>query len=432
LSKYFDIEKQIVQALKAAHAVKMTHPEVLKLIKTAQKMMLAGKHDKAGASFGALSTFDPTNIDFPLRAGQAYQKAKQNDDASRWYLRSAERYAKQDYPAQAFAAIRLYHSIKPDEHKGPKRIFKLLRERGETGETIVPFLSSKDKAAQKLRPNDFFSLFDDDAFETLMENMIYRRLEDGEILSKMGDEAKSLYFIIQGEIDGYLTLHGKRSHLGTLHDICGETAYFTGGRSTSEMVAVGDVEILELPYAMLDSLKLSSPKLSTHLEQLYRSRMLVKQLTLAPLFDAVPAELRIQIAQKMTLVHIPAGQTLMRDGETAQNLFLVRSGKLAVSVMVEQQERMLKTLETGAVVGEVAVSVGGKHTATVRTLSDCALMRLTAQDYDQFYQQSPVLQKLVHERKLSQMAELRSLIKGIRTIEGDDTCELLLRDIWQS
>ena len=264
--------------------------------------------------------------------------------------------------------------------------------------------------------------------------MRHRQLADKEVLVHMGDVADSLFFVIRGEIEGYLTFNNRRTHLGAVREggICGETSYFTGGRRTTEMVARERVELLELPYAMLDSLKQNSPALNEHLEALYQSRMLVKQLALTPVFEEMDAEFRQNIATKMEQVKIGAGQTLFVEGDHSLDLYLVRSGKIAVNILINGSERLLKTVETGGVVGEMAIAAGGKRTATVRTVSDCTLMKLNSIDYSAFYQQYPSLQKILHKRKQIHVVETLDMIKGVNMIEGDDTCELLLKDIWQA
>lgn len=434
MTKFCELEEKIVQALKAAQASDMEHPETISLQQKALKLAQKGNHEKAAAAYGALASVMKDSLDIPLRAARSYQKAKATEDASRWFLQSAERYAHQNYPTQAIATLRLYHALKPDDHQGPKRIYKLCRAQGNPSETILQFLSNKDRAGQKLHAGDLFSIFDDHIFDALLDKMKYRQLADKEVLVHMGDVADSLFFVIRGEIEGYLTFNNRRTNLGAVGEggICGETSYFTGGRRTTEMIAKERVELLELPYATLDSLKQNSPALNEHLEALYKSRMLVKQLALTPVFEEMDAEFRQNIATKMEQVKIGAGQTLFVEGDHSLDLYLVRSGKIAVNILINGSERLLKTVETGGVVGEMAIAAGGKRTATVRTVSDCTLMKLNSIDYSAFYQQYPSLQKILHKRKQIHVVETLDMIKGVNMIEGDDTCELLLKDIWQA
>ncbi|MDX8388559.1 MAG: cyclic nucleotide-binding domain-containing protein [Ghiorsea sp.] len=435
MTSFYDEEKQLFLKLRKSEVESIEHPEAAKIFKEARKLSLSSKHEKASVAFGALALLEVEDFNFPLRAAQSYQKADLPDEAARWFLGASLRYAQKHYTSQALATLKLYHNLKPNDSKEPKRVYRILRSHGESGEDILPLLSSKDQAAHKLRPGELFTCLDDKNFYALLSHMIFRKIDDGTHLTQMGETASSLFFVIKGQIGGYLSFNKKRSHLGTVGagDICGETSYFTGGSRTADMIAVGDAEVLELPYTMLDMLKKNSPKFEEHLEKLYRKRMLVVQLSLTSAFESIPAVIREQIAQKMTTLKISAGDVLMNSSDTEDALYLVRAGTLAVNLEINNSERLLKTLETGCIVGEVSLVVGGKRTATIRAVTDCILMKLNGEDYNNIYESSPELQAVIDQRKRSQMTESMGLVKSNKNIkEGDETCEVLLRDIWQS
>jgi len=434
VASFIAIEKTMLQALQKDDVTSVSDPSAAKLFKTARELSNKGKHEKAAPMFGALASLDENDFNFPLRAAQSYQKAELIDQAARWYFETTRRYANQHYASQAFATLRIYRNLKPNDVKGPKSIYHILRSQGDTGDDILHLLSSKDQAAHKLRPNDLFACFDDQTFDNLLENMTYLKLYDGQKLTNMGDKASSLFFVLKGQVAGYVTLNGNKSHLGTVSagDICGEVGYFTGGNRTTDMIAVGTTEVMELPYIMLDALKHKSPDLESHLEKLYRNRMLVTQLSISSVFGEVPIELREKVALKMTSVKLPAGQTLMRSDEFSMDCYLVRAGKLAINLLINGSERLLKTVETGGILGEMSIAVKGKRTATTRAVTDCILMKLNGDDYANFYKESPKLQEVIKKRKKLQMAETMEMVKGKHVVEGDDTCQILLKDIWQS
>jgi len=432
MSEYQALEKQLIQKFQACGKKLEGDADFKKLQKEAPKLFRTGKYAEAATRFGVLATFEKDDFDLPLRAAHSYQKAKQLDDAARWFLITSTRYASKNYPTQAIATLRLYHSIKPNDGEGAKKIYKLCRSQGSHDESIVDLLAPKDRAAISLQASEFFSMLDDKSFDALLKQMTHYSLGDRACLARMGEAAQSLFFVISGEIEGYLTFNQKRTLLGSAKagGICGETAYFTGGRHTAEMIAKGESEVLELPYHLLDSLQKESPALKENIEQLYKMQMLGTQLALTPLLSDINSTVRQQMALKMESITIPAGQTIFRENETSSDLYLVRSGKVAVNLFVQESERLLKTVETGGVIGEMSVATNGKRTATARAISDCTLMRLKGDYYHAFYNAVPSLKKALDIRKKEQMEETRNMIKGVKMIEGDDTCEMLLKDIW--
>jgi CRP-like cAMP-binding protein len=64
---------------------------------------------------------------------------------------------------------------------------------------------------------------------------------------------------------------------------------------------------------------------------------------------------------------VPAGTSLMREGETTGHLFILIEGQLDV---VKGDTVVASLTEPGAIVGEMSVLLQQSHTATVRAASD--------------------------------------------------------------
>jgi len=432
LSSIEELTSNLIRSLRKFDSADQLQAAEMKLRKDARVLSRKGQHGKAAAIYAALAGQHKDDIDLPLRTAHSFRMAGDTEAASGWFLRAAEQYARVSAPTQAAATLRLYHELKPDEYEGPKHIFRLCMQKGESDSALLEFLSDKDRAGHKLMGIDIFSVLDQQSFFALLDSMNIITLNDGEPLMRMGSEATSLYFIVSGTLEGILDLHGKRTSLGMVHagDICGEIAYFTGGRRTAEVLSHGRSSALELPYAQLEALKMASPELGPRLEALYRSRMLVKQLSLTQLLSELDADTRFAMAEKMSQVSHQAGDVIFREGQQSCDLYMVRKGKVAINLNAHGSERMLKTIETGGIFGEMALVLKGKRTATARAVSDCSLMKLGCAEYSHIHQESQHLQTLLQQRKHDQFDETRRFIRQIGQIEGDDTCELLLQEIW--
>jgi len=400
----------------------------------ARQAVSDAEYIKAALHYASLAQFMPRNQNLPMRAARSYQKANRNLDAARWYLEAAERYADMHQTTQAIATLRLYHEVAPDEHDGPKRIFELCRKKGDPGTGLFEFLSPKEQAAQQLRAEDIFTSFDDAAFDVALDAMTTRQLHKGDVLARTGDKAQSIFIIVRGRVQVFLTLKGRRTELGYLGqgDICSVIPYFSGGRHASEAIAMESTSLLELPYPALDSLRQSSPEFRAKLDALYRKQIFIKQLALVPVFSKMDAKTRQECARHMTLVTFKAGETLFHEGDSNCDVYLVRSGSVAINLNINQQERLYKTMKTGALVGEINIATKGKRTATARAVSDCLLARLDCDIYQRLYEGSVMLQKILMQRINRQARETREFIRKLNMIEDGDTCELLLHDIWRA
>ncbi len=427
------LEKVLIKELKTLGVSSLEDQGAKSFLQTAQKLMQNNKLVEAAYHYAALAeVVGEQSPKVALQAAQVYQKAGEYDAAARWYLQTAEWLAKH-HPSQAVATLRRYTQLKPGDVTNPYRIYKMCGEEYLVTESLIYGLTGADRAGHRLVSSHLFESFDKSNFNALLQGLHYRKLQDGEVVCKMGDEAQSMFIVISGALSGYLTLQGKRTYLGdiTEDDIAGETAYFTGGRRTTELVAKGETEVFELPYALLDKFQKDFASLRQKMEDKYKGRILVKQLALTTVFADVDAKIREEIAQKMARVRIKAGDTLFKENEVSIGLFVVRKGKLAVTIDVKGCETLVKTVETGGVVGEISILTKGRRTATVRAVSDSELMHLSEQDYKVYFKQCPALRQTLQKLKQEQVKETLNLMKNSTAIEGDDTCTILLQNIWQ-
>ena len=92
-----------------------------------------------------------------------------------------------------------------------------------------------------------------------------------------------------------------------------------------------------------------------------------------------PAELG-RIRAVTTEVSLPAGATVMAEGDPGDALYLVLDGNLAVTTRSGTGELPVTTVGPGTVQGEIAVLEGGARRATVRTLTPARLLRIGRDD----------------------------------------------------
>jgi len=395
-----------------------------------RKDMLKGHLLEATWSFAALAMNDERDLDSPLRAARNYQKLESHHDAGRWFLEAARRYASQNYPAQAMATLRLYREMMPDEHAGPRHIFRICRGMDGMRRDFIEMLSDRDRVGYRMQGEDLFSAMDDADFDSLLDEMTFHSIASGDSLLHMGDPATSLFLLAKGSMHCVMDVGGKQHQLGSMQagEIYGEISYFTGGRRTAGVVADSDCEVLELPYAALDALQQKAPELKKRIESLYRQRMLGKQLAIAPVFGELPVAQRDELAGLMQPITVKAGGTLFAENDTSADVYLLRQGRVSLNMQVNGVEQQLKMVETGALVGEMAVMVGWR-TATARLMTDCRLMRLDGKAYGELYDRSAELRAALQSRKDDQVDETRRFIKDADKQE-EDYGERLMRSIW--
>jgi len=74
-----------------------------------------------------------------------------------------------------------------------------------------------------------------------------------------------------------------------------------------------------------------------------------------------------------------AGQTIVRQGETGDSMFVVGRGGVRVTILPGATE--VATIPAGGYFGEMSLLTGQPRTATVSAISDCVLLEISAADF---------------------------------------------------
>lgn len=82
---------------------------------------------------------------------------------------------------------------------------------------------------------------------------------------------------------------------------------------------------------------------------------------------------------------LSAGQTLFKEGEPAELMFVLMSGTAEVIV----NKRVVETAEAGAIIGEMGMIDEGARSASVVAKSDCKLLVIDRKRFNFLIQHTP-------------------------------------------
>ena len=100
------------------------------------------------------------------------------------------------------------------------------------------------------------------------------------------------------------------------------------------------------------------------------------------LFAGAPRTTLERLAAHATDVNVAAGAVILREGDTADALFVLCSGDVAVSAHGEGvRTRRLRTMTGPSYFGEIGLLRSLPRTATVMALTRCELLRVEAEDF---------------------------------------------------
>ncbi len=104
----------------------------------------------------------------------------------------------------------------------------------------------------------------------------------------------------------------------------------------------------------------------------------IAALSNARFFEGVPLDILESLAAQAEFLDVVAGDTLFREGDDSSDLYVLRSGALAI-LRRQGDGRMARVGDVfaGETVGEMAMLTGDPRTATVVALRDAELVRLS-------------------------------------------------------
>ena len=112
-------------------------------------------------------------------------------------------------------------------------------------------------------------------------------------------------------------------------------------------------------------------------------------LALVETFRDLPTRLLADLEQRLITRSVCRGEALVRQGDEADALYLVASGRFAVDF----DGRRLAEVSSGSPIGEVAFFADGKRTATVTALRDSIVLQLSRADFIALAEDQPAVLK---------------------------------------
>jgi len=97
------------------------------------------------------------------------------------------------------------------------------------------------------------------------------------------------------------------------------------------------------------------------------------------------------ISKYFERVDVPSGDFLFKQGESGDSLYLILGG--AVSIVLDLpggQSLTVRTMRAGSILGEMAVYTGSPRSASAHARQDCALYRLSVENYNELVASHPI------------------------------------------
>lgn len=188
--------------------------------------------------------------------------------------------------------------------------------------------------------------------------------------------------------------------------IFGEVGLISGRKRGATIRAGTDCVLVEISRTAALKLMSAVPSASREVTRVTTERSLLQifksGLTPADLKDVVAA------AKVETL---KAGQALIKEGETGDDIFIVRSGSMVVEKAIGGKSVFLSYVPAGSYVGEMAVIDGGARSATVRAAVKSDVIRIPGEAFRPLLAAKPGLTAKLREEMASR-TQLNNFIES--------------------
>ena len=208
--------------------------------------------------------------------------------------------------------------------------------------------------------------------------VVRRHLRAGQAVCRSGEPGNTAFIIKSGKLEVVAALNGIRksnelfggmlnfgrpavfrTELTPADVIAGEMACLSGSARNADVTVLEDAEIWEVRRNVLDRL-MRLPSRRQKFESAYRARSLDLVLQSTNLFRDLGhdqySEIVDYLRSRLTFVRVSPGQVLFRQGELAQDLYLLRLGHVRVGVhRYNNDEVRVVSRGPGTIFGEIGL-----------------------------------------------------------------------------
>ncbi len=262
----------------------------------------------------------------------------------------------------------------------------------------LPPVSAGEEVLEHAKLGDLplLSSLGEKAFVTISSAMRPVALQDGEVLFRAGDDARSFFIIAQGGVEARVQSRGGQRALATLGEgeVLGLFGLYTGRKRNATAVAVGPTVAFEITDRVLAGLVRDHPASKKPLALFYRRRLLEISLGRSPLFQDLPREKRLAIVDRFEQRKLAPREHVVSPGQVTLGLFLVMRGLVLVKTRDSGRVTVKARMERGQFFGCISALTGMPTLASAECEEESVLAILPHRTFGELLDLEPELAAL--------------------------------------
>ncbi|MEE9320690.1 MAG: cyclic nucleotide-binding domain-containing protein [Granulosicoccus sp.] len=252
-------------------------------------------------------------------------------------------------------------------------------------------LSANGRHFRNLRKLPLVQSIDDERWETLKPHIKFREIGEGEALFSAGRESETLYMVIEGELGLYLP--GATNSISENFylqprlrgETAGDFAVLNGGAHLVTAIAKKRTRVATFPRFAFELLIDIDPGILAHVYDV--AAELSRRVTLArvylDLFGNVSPATMESLLKATVIHHYMSGDVLFEEGDEADGLHIVVSGRLHIETSdVNGVRHRMAEIRAPEMVGELALLAGSRRSATAVAARESTVALLDRASFD--------------------------------------------------
>jgi CRP-like cAMP-binding protein/Fe-S-cluster-containing dehydrogenase component len=191
---------------------------------------------------------------------------------------------------------------------------------------------------------------------------------------------------------------GETQRLGK-GEVFGEIGALNGWPQSVTARTATPCTLVQIRLPALRQLKRKAKRLSEQIDRTYRERTLLHHLTTTPVLRGCRDAAIRDLTRRVELVSLEPGESLTREGDEADALYLVRSGFVKLSQSLGQGDIVVTYLSKGMTLGDVELLLDGVGSWQVSATSVgySELVRVSAEDFREVLRSNPAVERRLWE-----------------------------------
>lgn len=244
-------------------------------------------------------------------------------------------------------------------------------------QNMLAITSLYDGNREKIRPEElqrlpFFRNLSNDILNFLSENSRVLKTSVGMQICVQGQEERSLFVILEGQVSIYRKIEGNKKILLTRAEkgsVVGEIGFFLGQKRTADVHISKAGKIIQIRFDPRSAQFINQDVASTLKERFWVLQALVS----SEFFKNLPESAFDDLVYSGKFVRLKENEVLFREGDLGDSCYLIVQGAMVIS----KANINVNILKIGDSFGEIAaLKLTKKRTATVVAQSEALLLEI--------------------------------------------------------